>query len=285
MGVTTLPSCLTRIKSMYSMFSEKEKKIADYILDDPQEIIHSTINQVADDLDIADATVFRFCKRIGFKGYQAMKISLASEIVSPIQDIHEAITEDDDEVMVTEKVFNSNIQSLNDSLHLINKENIIQAVEAVLKSPKVDFYGSGGSGIVALDAHHKFLRSGITTAAYQDTHLQLLSAAQLTYEDTVFLISHSGTNKDLLEILDVVKETGATTIGITNYAKTPLAEKVDIPLYTTSKETLYRSEALSSRIAQLSLIDAIFVNIMIKREKESKESLQKIRKAISLKRI
>ncbi|MEW9053263.1 MAG: MurR/RpiR family transcriptional regulator [Neobacillus sp.] len=279
------PYCFTRIRSVYSKLSEKEKTVADYILNQPNKIIHSTISQVADDLNIADATVFRFCKRIGFKGYQAMKIALASEIVSPMVDIHETISSEDDEKTIAEKVFKSNIRTLEDTLQIIEGRNFKEAVEVLSSARKIDFYGSGGSGAVALDAHHKFLKSGILTNCYTDSHLQLMSASQLTSEDAVVFISHSGTSKDILEALDVAKNNGVRTIGITNFSKTPLSKTVDIPLYTISQETEYRSEALASRLAQLSIIDALYVNVSVKLRDQVKNSVQKMRNAIALKRI
>ncbi|MCF6411093.1 MurR/RpiR family transcriptional regulator [Pseudalkalibacillus salsuginis] len=277
--------CIPRIRSFYNRFSEKEKMIADHILNNPEHIIHSTISQVADDLQVAEATVFRFCKRLGFKGYQAMKIALASEIVNPVKDIHETINETDNEKEVAQKVFRSNIRTLEETTHILEQEPYQRAVELIIRARKVEFYGNGGSGIVAEDAHHKFLRSGIQSAAYSDSHFQLMAASQLTEQDVIVFISHSGTNKDSLDVLDVAKQNKVKTIGITTLAKSPLGQKVDVPLFTTSEETDYRSEALASRIAQLSIIDALYVNVMMKTKDKSQESLNKMRKAISVKRF
>ncbi|MBU8909013.1 MurR/RpiR family transcriptional regulator [Desertibacillus haloalkaliphilus] len=277
--------CIPKIKGTYPQFSDKEKKIADYILENPNNIIHLTISQMADDLGVAEATIFRFCKRIGFKGYQAMKIALASEVVNQMQDIHETIHEGDDEKTVAEKVFKSNIKTLEETLQVIESEPFKTAVDALLQARRIEFYGSGGSGIIALDAHHKFIRTGIPTAAYMDSHFQLMSASQLTDEDVVVLLSHSGTSRDILQALEVAKEHSVRTIGITTLAKSPLSEGVDIPLYTVSEETEFRSEALASRLAQLSIIDALFVNVSIGRKDVMKTSLQNMREAISLKRI
>ncbi|MHA7136060.1 MurR/RpiR family transcriptional regulator [Rossellomorea arthrocnemi] len=277
--------CLPRIRSHYSQFSEKEKMIADFIISNPEKIIHSTISGVAEELNVADATVFRFCKRLGFKGYQAMKISLASDLVTPIEDIHETINEGDPEGVIAQKVFRSNIRTLEDSLSMLNEEMFTKAIQGMISAGRIEFYGTGGSGFVAMDAHHKFLRTGMTTTAYNDPHMQLISASQLTDRDVIVFISHSGSNKDLLEVLDVAKKNRVTTIAITHLAKSPLSNGVDIPLFTVSQETEYRSEALASRISQLSIVDALYVNTMMKRKDLSKASLQKMRDAISIKKI
>lgn len=279
------PPCFTRIRAIYPQLSEKEKTIATLILNEPEKIIHSTISEIAGELNIADATVFRFCKRLGLKGYQALKIALASENTSPITEIHEKITEHDDEEAIIKKIFKSNIRTLEDTVQVINMENFKEATKALVSARKIDFYGSGGSGAIAMDAHHKFLRIGLLSNSYNDSHLQLMSAAQLSKDDVVVCISHSGTSKDIIEVLKVAKLNGVKTIGITHYADTPVTQLADISLLTVSEETEFRSEALASRLAQLSIIDALYVSVCFQLKDEVKTSLQKLRKAISVKRI
>ncbi|WP_273123285.1 MurR/RpiR family transcriptional regulator [Metabacillus sp. HB246100] len=281
----TQEPCLVTIRKLYPKFSITERKIADYMLKYPNKIIHSSINQLAEDLEVADSTVFRFCKRLGYKGYQAMKIALATEVVSPLQDIHEKVSEGDTMETIASKVFRSNMKTLDDTLSIISEEQIQLAVEGILSAQSIQFFGSGGSSIIALDAYHKFVRTGLKVQATIDTHFQLMAASQMTEKDCAILISHSGSSKDILHILNVVKETGAKMIAITNYAKSPLSGAVHIPLYTVSEETDYRSEALSSRIAQLSIIDVLYVNVLMKLGNEGKEALKKMREAILVKRI
>jgi DNA-binding MurR/RpiR family transcriptional regulator len=278
-------NCLGSIRSHYARLSEKEKKIADYILENPKEIIHSTINEVADNLGVAEATVFRFCKRIDFKGYQAMKIALASEIMSPIQQILEEINENDNEKAVAEKVFHSNIRTLENTLQILDFSSIKKAAGILTNANHVNFYGTGGSAIIAMDAYHKFIRTGISAYAFIDSHFQLMSASQLTDRDVAVVISHSGTNKDTIKVMNTAKKNGAKTIGITGFPKSPIGQNADVTLFTSSEETEYRSEALASRIGQLSLIDALYVNMMISNKDEAKKSLEKVRDAISETRV
>jgi RpiR family carbohydrate utilization transcriptional regulator len=275
-------SCLGKIRSYYARFSEKEKKIADYILKKPDRIIHSTINEVAEDLNVADATVFRFCKHIGFKGYQAMKIALASEIIAPIQQIHEEINVQDSEKTITEKVFRSNIRTIENTLHILEDDALRKAIDLILHAERVEIYGTGGSAVIAMDAFHKFIRTGIKVFSFLDSHFQLMSASQLTKNDVALVISHSGTNKDTINILNTAMEQGAKTIGITSFPKSPIGQKVNVALFTSSEETEYRSEALASRIAQLSLIDALYVNLMIQNRTNAKTAFERIREAISI---
>ncbi|MDQ0429292.1 DNA-binding MurR/RpiR family transcriptional regulator [Planomicrobium stackebrandtii] len=276
---------LAAIRGSYRHFSEKEKKIADYVLNDPKNIIHLTINQIADELGLAESTVFRFCQRIGFKGFQAFKISLAAEVVAPLKDIHEKIEEGDSISTVTEKVFRSNIKTLEDTLQIVDAEAMAQATEKLMAARKIDFYGNGGSAMVAMDGYHKFVRLGLQVSMNLDSHMQLMAASQLQSDDVAIVISHSGTTTDVLDVLRVLKEKGVTIISVTNFAKSPLSKGADIALYTVSEETDFRSEALSSRIGQLSLIDALYTNLMIARGNEGKKALQDMREAMSHKRL
>lgn len=278
-------TCLMRIRSLYSDFSEKEKLMADFILQSPTKIIHRTINQIAEELQLADSTVFRFCKRLGYKGFQDLKIALATEAADAIQDIHERISADDNEEAVLEKVFHSNIKTLEDTLKVIDTTHFKSAINVLLNAPKIELFGFGGSNIIALDGYHKFIRTGLNVSTQSDAHLQLMAASQMKKGDVALLISHTGKSKDIMDIYETVTNLGVTTIGITGFTQSPLSKQVDIPLYTLSEETDYRSEALASRIAQLSLLDALYVTLMMELEEDGKESIKKIREAISHRRL
>jgi DNA-binding MurR/RpiR family transcriptional regulator len=254
-------NCLGTIHSQYHKFSEKEKMIADYILKKPELVIHRTINEVADDLNIADATVFRFSKRIGFKGFQAMKIALASEVMTRSQtEQKEAPVEEEDSL--TEKIFNATIRTLQKTLELNNQDSIKKAVDLIRRSNRVEVYGTGNSALMAMDGFQKLLNSGIRAFSYQDPHYQLLSAARLTRDDAAIIISHSGSNKETMNILKTAKDAGAKTVGITAFPKSPLSLNVDIPLYTSLEETESISAAFASQMAQISLINALCLNIL-----------------------
>jgi RpiR family transcriptional regulator, carbohydrate utilization regulator len=276
---------LRKIQSMYPRLSDKEKKIADFVLENPEHIIQNTINGVAEQLNVADATVFRFCKRLGFKGYQAMKIALAQEVMTPFQQIHEEIQEGDSEETITSKIFKSNIQTLENTQNILDADALEQAVDLLHNATEVYFFGTGGSMVIAMDAYHKFVRTGIKCYSFIDSHFQLMAASQMKPTDVAIIVSHSGKNRDTLNIARVVQESGAKFIAITGFPKSNLAQLAEVSLFTSSEETEYRSEALSSRIAQLSLIDALYVNIMVIRKDTSTEAMKKVRHAILNTRI
>lgn len=211
---------------------------------------------------------------------------MASEVNHEVQEnIHERIVESDDEKTILEKIFFSNIQTLKDTLEVIDADNFIKAVNAFLSADKIQFFGFWGSNVIAMDGYHKFIRTGLSVSSQVDSHLQLMSATQLKEGDLAVLISHTGHSKDILEILNIVKNNNVQTIGITGFSHSPLSKNVEIALHTLSEETDYRSEALASRIAQLSILDALYVNIMKSLDKDRKDSLQEVRKVIYNKRI
>ncbi|MBT2637710.1 MurR/RpiR family transcriptional regulator [Bacillus sp. ISL-39] len=275
---------IVKINAIYSSLSSKEKTVADYILNNTQEIIHLSITEFSEHASVAEATIFRFCKRLGFRGYQAFKIALASELVEPIKNIHEEIKEEDEVVTLAQKVFAGHIEAMKETLDLLDATVLESIIEVLGKASRIDFYGSGGSSAIALDAYHKFLRTGIHCNAHSDGHQQIISAALLGSGQAAIGISHSGSNKDVIEALKIAKANGAATIAITGHYKSPLSKEADYVLYTTSRETLFKSEALASRLVQLSLIDVLHVAVSVRRQEQTLGNLQKIREAISIKR-
>lgn len=278
-------STLGSIRVSRSRLRGKEAAIAAYVLENPRNIIHMTISQLSEELGVADSTVFRFCQKVGFRGFQSFKIALASEVITPLESIHEKIQVEDPVSTVTEKVIRSNIKSLEDTLAMHDVKAMEEAVGLIVQARTIGFFGNGGSAIVALDGYHKFLRAGLSAFSNLDAHLQIMSAAQLGTEDLAIVISHSGSTKDTLDVIRVLKDREVSIIGITNQAKSPLSKTSDVTLFTVSEETDFRSEALASRIAQLSLMDALYTNVMMARGEDGREALEKMRKAIALKRI
>jgi RpiR family transcriptional regulator, carbohydrate utilization regulator len=273
-------STIRKIQSYYSRLSTTDQAIADFMIEKHEYVVHMTISEVAERIQIADATVFRFCKRIGFNGFQDLKISLAKEKKAP-DEMYDEITDSDDDLTIAHKVFKANIETLENTASLLSQHSIEEAMTAIKEAKGLYFFGVGGSATIAMDGYHKFMRTGTPSYAFIDSHFQLMAASQLSKKDVAIIISHSGSNKDTLQILNTANEAGATTIAITSFPKSIIASKAKIVLLTSSKETEYRSEALSSRIAQLSIIDALFVNLMVHSHEKGQKVLSKIRNAIS----
>jgi RpiR family transcriptional regulator, carbohydrate utilization regulator len=279
LNVNTNPGFFTRINAAMSKLRDSEKKIIEFIEQNKEEIIHLSITEVAERSETSESSVVRLCKRLGYKGFQDLKINLAREVIAPEKQINEIIEKGDDVVTIKKKVFQSNIQALYDSIEVCNDDEIRKAVEAISNARLIEFYGTGGSGTVALDAHHKLLKLGIKSFAYNDTVLQAMSACVLSDQDVVIGISHTGSNTDVLDALRLAKEAGATIICITNSSKSPITKISDIVLQTASKETLFRTDAISSRIAQLTIIDILVAGVANQQYDLYFGNLQKTRKS------
>lgn len=270
-----------KIKSLYRELSPTEKKIADYVLEQPGKASRSTINEIAQTLNIAVSTFFQFTRKLGYSGFKEFKIALLTEESDAAISIHENIQHSDSDLTKIEKVFDSTIQSLQDTKKLINAQDYSHAADIFLQSNIVGFFGIGGSCVVAQDMYHKFLRSPVHCQYVSDYHMQLMNASLLTKEDCAFIISHTGATTETIEIAKTARKTGAQIIAMTSYPMSPLTKLADIVLTCTAEETTYRSEALASRISQLAIIDALFVLAMFKNNEKANRSLKKIRTVIA----
>lgn len=270
-----------RIKSAYRGMSKTEKQIADYILENIKLVSRSTISELSNRLGIADSTFYQFTKKIGYDGFKDFKISLLTEEFDPEISIHEHISKGDSTDIMIKKVFDSNIKALEDTKKIIDAKQIEEAVALINKSNMLWFFGSGGSSSVAFDSYHKFLRSPIKCGYTADFHMQLMNAGLLTQNDCAIVISHTGLSKETIEIAKVLKQNNVKFILLTSYPLSPLAKLADIVLISSSEEIAYRSEALSSRLTQLSIIDVLFIMTMFYDEEKSNIYLQKIRRAIA----
>ncbi|ASS92251.1 RpiR family transcriptional regulator [Aeribacillus pallidus] len=262
-----------------SKLRDSEKKIIEFIERNREETIHLSITEVAERSETSESSVVRLCKRLGYKGFQDLKIHLAREVIAPEKQIHEVIEKGDDVVMIKKKVFQSNIQALYDTIEVCSDDEIRKAVDAIANARLIEFYGTGGSGTVALDAQHKLLKLGIKSFAYIDSVLQAMSASVLTNQDVAIGISHTGSNKDVLAAMKLAKEAGATLICITSSSKSPITKISDIVLQTASKETLFRTDAISSRIAQLTIIDILVAAVANQQYEWCYSNLQKTRRS------
>ena len=271
-----------QIKTLYKDLSLKEQAIADYILENPSKVSHSSISDLSNELGIADSTFFQFTKKLGYNGFKAFKMAmLMQENDFSAISIHENIQKSDNELTMAQKVFDSNMTTLTDTKNLLKEEDLKLAAAMINQSKRLFFFGVGGSEIVATDAYHKFLRSPITVFHSSDYHIQLMEASLLTPDDCGIFISHTGKSRETIELAQVAKNNGAKIIVITSHAASPLAKLGDVVFISISEETEFRSEALASRIAQLSIMDSLYVILMFINRDKAQQSIAKIRRSIS----
>ena len=255
------------IKTRYNSFSKAEKKIADFLIQNPNNILPLYITELAKQCDTSEATIVRFSKRLGFEGYQQLKIAIAQE--SEYHPINENITQSDSAESIFQKVCDDIYCSLEKTKQAIDGDSLERCCQAILASNNILVFGLGNSASVAMDASHKIFRLGLNAHPYTDNHMQSIASAHTNENSVVIGISHSGQSKDIVQAMQIAKQNGATTVAITNFGKSPIDKVSDIILHTVSDETNYRILGLSSRIAQLAIIDSIYSYLVCRLENSS----------------
>lgn len=252
---------LLRIQKCREKFSPSEQRVANYVLEHAGNIVGLPVAELAEHSGSNRAAVVRFCKRMGFEGYRDFTLALAAELaVEQNREKRESadILPGDSVETILQSICANSIQSIQDSCTLLRPSDLQLASDLLIKAKKIDFYGIGASQLAAQDAQYKFMRINKNCTAYPDGHLQLTSASLLSEEDVAVAISWSGETKDVVEAASMAKSKGAAVITITQYGKNRLSQCGDIAFQLTSPETTIRIGAMSSRIAQLTLIDILF---------------------------
>jgi DNA-binding MurR/RpiR family transcriptional regulator len=233
------------------------KRIATYIEDKKEEVIRMSITELADQVRASEGSVVGLCHRLGIKGFQELKILLARELVAPIQRIQEDLHADDDVDRVSDHVFAAHAASLEQTRKLLKSGTLQQAVDILRGAKRIDIYGIGSSAPIAQDLGYRLLQLGYDVRVQIDSHVQAVSAAMSDATVATVTVSHSGATLETVLATRLAREAGARTIGITRIGKSPLSRYCEVVLSTVANETRYRPEAMSSRVAQLAIIDTL----------------------------
>ncbi len=258
---------------------KSELKVADFILGQPDKVIHLRIVDLAENAGVSEPTVVRFCRAIGCDGFQGFKLLLAQHIAHSPSYEEFSLNEHDSAREYTIKVFDSAMDTLKKVRDSLDTRSIEAAVDVLQKARRVEFYGFGASSPVATDAQHKFFRLQIPSSAYSDPHIQAMSAMSLQSGDVVVAISQSGRTQVLIDAMALVKETGATIIGLAP-SNTPVAQDCDIALHIDVKEDIEKYTPLPSRMAHMAVMDILAVGVSKAKGPAVGEHLQKIHKAL-----
>ncbi len=267
-----MESIIHKIRSTYDDMGRSEKRIADYILENTPKIVELSISELATFCGSGDATVVRFARRLGFSGYQALKLGIAAEISSS-SSIDSTIEKNDSCYEIFIKRINSISVSLHNTESVLDTKQMDKAAKCIMNAKRIIIFGLGNSAAIAMDAAHKFLRLGLDAQACCDNHMQAIISSHVDKNTVAIGISHSGASRDIVEALEIAKTKNATTICITNYGNSPILSVSDIHLFTQSEETKTSILAMSSRIAQLAIFDAIYTYIVVNTNDESKGAI------------
>ncbi|MBP2627935.1 MAG: MurR/RpiR family transcriptional regulator [Firmicutes bacterium] len=281
-----MQSLFTDIRTKYNTLSPTQKQVADFILNNSEQVILLAITDLAEKCNTSETTVVRFLHKLGFKSYQVFRVRMAQEITEQsVQGVYEEITKADSAEQIREKVILSTVNSLQDLNKMIDGEVLERVVDLIITSDKIIICGLGASGAVAMDAFHKLLRLGLNVVAFTDNHLMSIGCAQATQKTTVLAISHSGESRDILEAVGLAQEAHANIVAFTSYQHSSVTKLADYVLLSSSNETKFRSDAMTSRILQFVTIDMLYVSIVLKLGRSAVRSVNKSRLAVAAKKV
>ena len=259
---------IIKINTMKNQLTSIEKRIAEYILKDPEAIKNLNTYQVAKNCKASQASIVRFAKKLGFKGFPDFKLSLSQDIgnrkaESHVNIIHEEIKPEDSFEIVGKKVAHANITAVNNTYEITDFKELENAVKVIAQADKIMVVGVGFSGIVAKDFYYKLLELGKHAIMENDTHTQLSCLSSMGKNDLLFVISHSGKTVQMYDIAKVAKDRGIKIISMTSIVPNPISDLADIKLGTVEMKNNFRSTALSPRISQLTVVDMIYIKLML----------------------
>ena len=258
---------LVRVRGALPSLPPAELRVARVTLSDPAGAAQLSITALADRGETSVATVMRFCRAIGLSNYPQLRLALAGAAAredalggDPRRSTGD-INATDSLDQVVEKIIYGEARALEETGANLDIASLERAVDAIVRARRIDIFGVGASGFVGQDLHQKLHRIGLMAFIWTDPHAALTAAALLKEADVAIGISYSGTTTDTIEPLHAAAARGATTIAVTNFASSPIAGYADLVLTTAARETPFRSGATASRIAQLAVMDCIFVGV------------------------
>lgn len=273
------------IQQSLSQMRPSERKVAEYILAHSDDVLNLRIVDLAAQANVSEPTVVRFCRAIGFNGFQDFKLRFAQQGVQAKANVDSfKVSGNDSTVEFSHKVFDSSIYILEKVRDNIDPSQLEAAINSLCTAQRVEFYGYGASAAVAIDAQHKFFRLQMSTAAYSDPHSQSMSAISLGHQDVVLAISQSGRTQALLDALALVSKTGATVIGLAP-SGTPIFEQAAIAIHIDVQEDTESYTPLSSRLAHLVLIDILALGVYQRKAKQLDGHLQQLKQALDALRV
>lgn len=254
-------NCITKIKQAYASYTKKEKLIADYLLEHRQEVLNASSQSLGEVTKTSPAAIIRFSKKLGYRGFSELKVSLASSSSEDTLDFNDVLDGHDSIETLIKKSKQSNLKTIETTYDLLNTKTLNEAIDTINQAKTVYLFGVGGSGVVCSDFQYKLMRVGKKVIFCKDMHVQLMFATAITKEDVIVTISYSGKTKEILTATKWAKKYGVPVIAITQFSASPLSKLANISLGIPSEEKELRIGAISSRISSLVITDLLYYGI------------------------
>lgn len=269
-----------RVETLKDSFTKTEARIATFVLKNPKKTIYMSLTELSDVLKVSEGSIVRFCQKVGFSGFHAFKIALAvSE--NPAENDSENIFEPSNLTQLKSYIANRYVDVIKDTSQFISEQTLKECVAKILAAGSILLVGVGASGNTAQDAFYKFMRIGLNFKYSCDVHLQAMMAAQLSERDVLMAISQSGSTLEVVDIANIASKTGASVISVTGYARSPLAKVSSLVLLTPTRETPFESGAIRSKVAQLYVLELLFMAVFQKIRDTGQKSIEKTADAVA----
>ncbi|RQH00683.1 MurR/RpiR family transcriptional regulator [Paraburkholderia dinghuensis] len=276
---------LSQVKAMREQLRPSERKLADYIVDAPREVLDLSMTDVAQRAGVSQPTIARFCRALGFSGFREFKIRLAQAVAADLPPaVYRDVRPDEPVPGVAAKVLDRTIGALLQVRNNLSADALADAIKLLSRARRIEFYGAGGSGIAAQDMQHKFFRLGMPSVAYADPQTFLMSAALLGSGDVVVAISNTGRTRDIVDAARTALERGAKVIAIT-HATSPLARLATVGLHANVDEDTDVFSPMTSRTSHLAIGDILAVGVALQCGPELTEKLADAKEIISRRRL
>jgi DNA-binding MurR/RpiR family transcriptional regulator len=253
------PDCLIRLKAQYNRLNPATRKVADFILANPAEVLEHSITELAEKIHVSQFSIINCIKTTGYIGYRDFKLSLAREMDTTTAVLPESFSPDDSPYGILQKVAGIKMRGIGDMLHLIDEASFSKAVDMIADARSVELFGIGYSFFAAEAAATNFLRLGIRASAQRDTSYQNLSASLLGPGDLAIGFSVLGESSGVVSSLEAAQSHGTQAIAITAYADSPITRHADLVLMTTYSEPMFDSDISHSIVEQAVLVSALTV--------------------------
>ena len=258
-------SCFTRIDNMRSELTGSENQISDYIIDNIELAKTYTSVELATASGVSQSAIVKFCQKLGYKGYSEFRIAMNEAATKRAQRryIHDQIGIEDSPETIMLKIAQNSKNAIDSTMDVNNPDVLREAADCLSSSSKIILLGIGASALVAMDFFHKLLKIDKHVIFDLSSHVQLASIATLKPDDVVFAVSYSGESKEIIVAAEQARRKGAKLISLTRYSKNTLVEISDVNLYAIAEENTVRSSAIASRIAQLTIVDSLFIMMVL----------------------
>ena len=276
---------IVKLRFLIPTLPRAEKAVAQALLEKPELICLMTLAELARETDSSDASIIRFCRKMGYSGFSEMKQAFANALndssIMTVEEIHK----EDSVLDNLQKVYKSNMQTLTDTILLADKEAYEEAVQVLLKAKSIHFFGAGDSAAVCQLFYFKFGRLGIPGFAQQDPVMQLMEASNLGPGDVAVIISYEGKSRTVLNAAKVADERGATIICITKMSKSPLLRLSDISLFIATSDVTVGRDIVARRVAEQMVIDALYLSVLVRSDNGYEKRLNSASKSFELNKI